>query len=110
MSSASLREGTSIEAVQAKLSDFVRRNYGDDLKDPPRSYALELEPIAEAYHSPAGRRLRRTLHRRIEVAPMSTRTATPEYAQLFHDPSHADHRSFVRKYVFRKVSNVARPM
>ena len=50
-----LREGTSLEAVRAKLSDFVQRNYGDDLKEPPRSYALELEPVAEAYHSPAGR-------------------------------------------------------
>jgi cytochrome c oxidase subunit 1 len=32
--------------------------------------------------------------------PMSTTIAVPEYAHHFHDPSHADHRSFVQKYIF----------
>src|SRR5688572_16495889 len=32
---------------------------------------------------------------------MTTIAPTPtEYAKLFHDPSHEDHRTFVQKYVF----------
>jgi cytochrome c oxidase subunit I len=31
---------------------------------------------------------------------MSTQSAAPEYTSLFHDPAHADHRSFVRRYIF----------
>ncbi|MEX2582983.1 MAG: cbb3-type cytochrome c oxidase subunit I [Gemmatimonadota bacterium] len=31
---------------------------------------------------------------------MSTVAPTPNYSDLFHDPSHEDHRSFVQKYIF----------
>ncbi len=51
-----LKEGASAETVADKLPSFVERHYGEGLKDPPRTYALALEPITEAYHSPAGRR------------------------------------------------------
>lgn len=51
-----LKEGTSAEMVAEKLPEFVQRHYAEGLKDPPRSYGLALEPLTEAYHSPAGRR------------------------------------------------------